>query len=184
MRPGQVDHVAEGVADLPEKLRVDAPRVVAYLSVYLRQINVIEELAQQVLDAFIEWRTTGHQRDWVLQAIGSWLDQPRPEGFSHADYAFILQARVLVRQSTATRDDVIRVAQFLARGNAVQVFFLVPKIVVVVFQDLLLNEQWQGLYTSLLTDAIDAVDSLTIEYTTSETSGYDIGEYDEELYGP
>jgi hypothetical protein len=135
--PGQIDHVAFGLADVPEKLR--GPRIDAYLSVYLQQFNAVEDLAQRVLDAFLQWRTPGAQLDFVLETIGVLLGQPRPEGYTNEQYAFLLQARVLGRRSTATRDDVLRVAQFLARGNPVEVFGVAPKILIVQFTDLVLS---------------------------------------------
>lgn len=181
-RPGQIDHVAEGIADLPEKLR--APRVVRYLSIYLQQFNDIEEAVQQLIEAFIAWETIGSQRDFVLDTIGALLDQPRPDGFDNQQYGFILQARVRVRKSCATQADVVRVAQFLAKGHDVFVFRVVPKIVIVVFVDLLLTPQEQQLYKQLLLDTVDAVDQLNVAYVTSATAFYDVGEYDVELYAP
>lgn len=179
-RPGQIDHVERGLADIPEKLRGE--RVLRYLSVYLEQFNVIEELAQSVLDAFVQWQVSGSQLDFVLETVGAWLDQPRPDGFDNEQYTFILRARVLIRRSEATREDALRVATFLARGNPVELFSLAPKIIVVVFTDLVLTPSEQAVYAELLTDAIDAVDLLEVQYTTSATAGYDIGEYDEDLY--
>lgn len=181
-RPGQLDHVAEGIADLPEKLRAD--RVVRYLSVYLQQCNDIEEALQQIIEAFLAWETFGAQKDFVLETIGALLDQPRPDGFDNQQYGFILQARVRVRRSSATQADVLRVAQFLANGSDVFVFRVVPKIVIVVFVDLLLTPQEQALYKALLLDAVDAVDQLVVDYVTSAVAFYDVGEYDVELYAP
>lgn len=178
--PGQIDHVEFGLADVPEKLR--GPRIDAYLSVYLEQFNVVEDLAQRVLDAFLQWQTTGAQLDFVLDTIGVLLGQLRPDGYTNEQYAFVLGARVLIRRSTATRDDVLRVARYLAQGNPVAVFSVVPKILIVQFVDLVLSAQDQALYGELLTDAIDAVDGLEILYTTSATAGYDVGEYDTDLY--
>lgn len=180
--PGQVDHVKEGLRDLPEKLR--AERVLAYYAVYLRQMNGIEDLAQTVLDAFVNWQTTGSQFDWVLDLIGVLLGQPRPEGYDNTAYTFILQARVFARRSTATSDDVRRVVEWLARGQPFAIFTLPPKIIIVQFTDLVLTPQDQAIYAQIITAAIDAVDLLEVIYTTSATSGYDFGAYDEELYAP
>jgi hypothetical protein len=179
-RPGQLDHVTEGIADLPEKLRAD--RVVRYLSIYLQQCNDIEEALQQVIEAFLNWETPGAQRDFVLETIGALLGQPRPDGFDNAQWAFILQARARVRRSQATQADVLRVAQFLANGGDVFVFRVVPKTVVVIFVDLLLTAQEQKIYRALLLDTVDAVDNLVVDYVTSAVSFYDVGEYDVELY--
>lgn len=181
-RPGQIDHVTEGIADLPEKLRAD--RVVRYLTVYLQQCNDVEEALQQIIEAFLAWETFGAQRDFVLETIGALLDQPRPDGFDNNQYAFILQARVRVRKSCATQADVTTVAQFLARGGDVFVFRVVPKVVFVLFVDLNLTAQEQALYYQLLLDTVDAVDQLVVDYVTSATAFYDVGEYDVELYGP
>lgn len=180
--PGQIDHVEAGLAEVPEKLR--KARIQTYLSVYLRQFNTIETMLQAVIDAFVNWRTPGAQRTFVLEIIGALLGQPRPEDFDNQDYAFVLQARVLVRRSEATRDDVLRVARFLAGGRPVEVLSLAPKIVIVQFTDVVLTPQWEALYAELLTGAIDAVDKLVVTYATSATAGYDFGEYDTELYGP
>lgn len=180
-RPGQIDQVIAGLADIPEKLR--GPRVLRYLAVYLTQLNLIEELAQVVLDAFVQWQTTGAQLDFVLDTIGALLDQPRPDNFDNTAYTFILQARTLVRQSSATRDDVIRVATFLAQGNPVSVVSVAPKVLIVEFVDLVLTPQEQDLYEQLLLGAIDAVDGLDVIYATAATAVYDVGNYDEDLYG-
>lgn len=182
MNPGQVDHVAVGLAAVPEKLR--GARIQAYLAVYLRQFDTIEQLAQTVLDAICNWQTQGAQFDWVLELIGALLMQPRPDGFTDAQYTFVLQARVLVRRSTATRTDVLRVAEFLARGNPVTIFATAPKIIHVTFVDLVLTAQEQAIYEQLLLGAIDAVDKLVINYVTSAVSFYDVGIYDVELYAP
>lgn len=179
-RPGQIDHVAEGIARLPEKLR--APRVVQYLSVYLAQFNNLEEPVQQIIEAFLTWQVQGKQFDFVLDTIGALFDQPRPDGFDNEAYAFILQARVLVRRSEATLDDVLAVANYLAQGKTVKVFRTIPKQIIVVFVDLLLTPQEQDLYAQLLTDAIDAVDGLDVQYVTSATAFYDVGLYDTDLY--
>lgn len=181
-RPGQIDHVTEGIADLPEKLRAD--RVVRYLTVYLQQCNDVEEALQQLIEAFLAWETFGAQRDFVLDTIGALLNQPRPDGFDNAQYAFVLQARVRVRKSCATQADVTTVAQFLANGGDVFVFRIVPKTVIVVFVDLLLSPQMQVIYKQLLLDAVDAVDQLVVDYVTSAVAFYDVGEYDVELYAP
>lgn len=180
--PGQVDHTSVGLAAVPEKLRGD--RIQTYLSVYLRQFDTIEQLAQTVLDAICNWQTAGAQFNWVLELIGALLMQPRPDGFTDAQYTFILQARVLVRRSTATRTDVLRVAEFLARGNPVTIFATAPKIVHVTFVNLVLTAQEQAIYEQLLRGAIDAVDKLVINYVTTATAFYDVAIYDVELYAP
>jgi hypothetical protein len=182
MNPGQVNHTEVGLAAVPEKLR--GARIQTYLSVYLQQFDSIEQLAQTVLDAIVNWQTAGAQFDWVLELIGALLMQPRPDGFTDAQYTFILQARVLVRRSTATRTDVLRVVQFLARGNPASVFVTSPKIIHVTFVNLVLTAQEQTTYEQLLLGAIDAVDKLVINYVTSATAFYDVAIYDVELYGP
>lgn len=179
-RPGQIDHVAVGLAQVPEKLRGE--RIQRYLAVYLAQFNDTEEAVQTLIEAFLTWETFGEQLSFVLEIIGSLFNQPRPDGFSNAEYAFILRARVRVRMSQGTRDDVLRVATFLARGHTVTVFGVVPKIMIVQFVDLVLTPQEQALYEQLLTDTIDAVDRLAVIYATSATAFYDIGLYDEDLY--
>ena len=176
----QLDHVARGLAEVPENLR--GPRVQAYLAVYLAQCNDIEVAAWQVLDAFTNWQTTGAQLDFVLEIIGALLDQPRPDGFDNADYTFILRARVLVRRSTAIRTDVERVVRWLARGQPYVVFYLAPKIVVVEFLDLILTPQESALYEQLLLGAVDAVDQVSVTIATVATASYDIGLYDQDLY--
>lgn len=181
-RPGEIDHVTVGLAQIPEKLRGE--RIQRYLAVYLAQYNDVEELVQQLIEAFLTWETFGAQRDFVLDTIGALLAQPRPTGYSDEQYTFILRARVLVRRSQATRDDVLAVATFLARGAGVQVFGVVPKIMVVQFIDLVLTAAEQAVYETLLTDAIDAVDELVVIYSTSATAGYDVGLYDTDLYAP
>lgn len=176
----QFDHVARGLAEIPEKLR--GPRIQAYLAVYLAQFNTIEDAAWQVLDAFTNWQTTGAQLDFVLETIGALLDQPRPDGFDNQAYTFILRARVLVRRSTAIRTDVERVVRWLAQGQPYLVFFVVPKIVVVEFIDLMLTPQEQALYAQLLLAAIDAIDQISVTFATATTASYDIGLYDQDLY--
>lgn len=179
-RPGQIDHVAVGLAQVPEKLRGE--RIQRYLAVYLQQYNQIEEAIQQLIEAFLTWETIGNQRTFVLDTIGALFDQPRPDGFTDAQYTFILRARALSRKSEATQSDVYRVASFLANGKPVRVFRVVPKIVVVVFTDLQITAQEREIYDAILLDSIDAVDQLDVQYTTSATAGYDVGLYDEDLY--
>ncbi len=182
MNPGQIDHVEVGLNMVPENLR--APRVQAYLGVYLQQIDAVEQLVQTVLDAIVNWQTAGAQFDWVLDLIGALLQQSRPDGFSDAQYTFILQARVLVRRSTATRDDVRLVVSFLARGNPASVVSVAPKILIVTFVDLILSAQEQAIYEQLLLGAIDAVDQLSVQYITSSSAFYDVDLYDVGLYAP
>jgi hypothetical protein len=181
-RPGQIDHVTAGLEDLPEKLR--AARVSQYLTVYLQQFNFLEEAVQQVIEAFLTWETLGRQFDFVLDALGALLDQPRPEGFDNQDYTFVLQARVKARKSSATQADVYAVANFLSQGSTVYAFRVVPKVVIVVFVGLTLDSQWQDIYEQILLDSVDAVDQLVIDYVPIETAFYDVGEYDSELYAP
>lgn len=179
-RPGQIDHTAVGLGQIPEKLRGE--RIQRYLAVYLAQFDDIEDAVQTLIEAFLTWETFGAQLDFVLDTIGSLFDQPRPDGFDNARYSFILRARVLVRKSEATRDDVLRVAQFLARDGSAKVFGIVPKIMIVQFIDVVLTPQEREIYTQILTDAIDAVDGLELIFSTSATAGYDVGLYDTDLY--
>jgi hypothetical protein len=176
----QLDHVARGLAETPEKLR--GPRIQAYLAVYLAQFNSIEDAVWTVLDAFTNWQTSGAQLDFVLEIIGALLDQPRPDGFDNESYTFILRARVLVRRSTAIRTDVERVVRWLAQGQPYAVLYVVPKVVIIEFIDLVLTPQEQGLYEQLLLDAVDAVDQISVNIATSATASYDIGLYDQDLY--
>lgn len=178
--PGQIDHVAVGISELPEKLRAD--RVVRYLSVYLAQFNDIEAAIQQLIEAFLTWQTFGAQLDFVLETIGSVFDQPRPEGFTNDQYAFILGARALSRLSQGVVDNVYRVANYLAQGQPVRIFRLVPKIIVIVFTDVHTTPQQQALYYQILLDSVDAVDRLEVAYVMTGTAFYDFGEYDVELY--
>jgi hypothetical protein len=181
-RPGQIDHVEVGLNQVPEKLRGE--RIQRYLGVYLKQFNDLEEAVQQLIEAFLAWETFGAQKDFVLNTIGSLLDQPRPEGFDNNAYSFILQARVLSRKSSATPPDVYRVANFLANGKEVRIFRAIPKILIVVFVDLQVTAQEKALYSRILLDSIDAVDQLEVQFVPSGTAFYDFGEYDAELYAP
>lgn len=178
--PGQIDHRTARLEDIPEKLRGD--RIQRYLGVYLDEIDEIESVAQTIISLFFLWETTGKQFDFILEDVGALLDQPRPDGFDNDQYSFILQARVRVRRSSATQADVQHVAEFLARGCPAQVFRLVPKIIIVVFCDLNLTPQEQGLYFNMLLDSVDAVDKLVVKYVTNATAFYDFDPYDEGLY--
>lgn len=181
-RPGEQDHVAIGNAQIPEKLRGE--RIMRYLDVYLQQFNDVEEAVQQIIEAFLTWETFGAQRDFVLDTIGSLFDQPRPDGFDNNQYAFILRARVRSRKSQGTMADVYVVANFLAQGKTVRIFGLVPKVLVVVFVDLILTPQEAAIYEQILLASIDAVDQLELQTVPTGTAFYDFGEYDEELYAP
>lgn len=181
-RPGQIDHVAVGLAEVPEKLRAD--RVSRYLAVYLQRYNFIEEVAQQVVEGFLAWNAKGNEKDIVLETIGALFDTPRPTGFSNTQYAFILGARAIARQSNATQADVYRLALYLSEGREVKVFRIVPKIVQVVFVDLQATPTEQAVYARLLLDAVDAVDRLDVQFVSTGTAFYDVGAYDSELYAP
>jgi len=180
MEPGQIDHVAEGIAAQPEKLRKN--RISRYLAVYLAQFDSLEGATLALINAFLNWQTLGNQRNFVLDTIGSWLAQPRPDNYSNEQYVFVLQARVLVRQSSGVENDVYRVALFLALGNQVRVFRLTPKIIHVVFVNLVLSPDDKALYYQLLLDTVDAVDSLEVFYVTNASALYDFSDYDEGLY--
>lgn len=179
--PGQLDHVQQGLADVPEKLR--GPRIQQYLAVYLARLNAIEDVVQLLIDAFFSWENAGSQYNFVLDIIGSLFSQPRPDGFTNQQYVFILQARAIARKSSATLPDVTEVAQFLAKGNTVNVFGLAPNIVLVEFFDLVLTPQEAALYEQILLDSVDAVDQLVLTFNTSATGQYDVDAYDEGLYG-
>jgi hypothetical protein len=183
-RPGQIDHVAQGIARVPEKLRAD--RISRYLAVYLAQYNDIEEAVQQLVDAFLTWETFGSEFSFVLETIGALFDQPWPDGFTASQYSFILQARARSRRSEGSLPDVYRVANFLARGNTenVRVFPLVPKNIQVVFINLQASDAEKVVYEQILLDTIDAVDGLEVQYVTTGTAFYDFGEYDSEVYAP
>ena len=181
-RPGQINHVAQGFAALPEKLR--ANRVLRYLAVYLQQYDNLEEAVQQLIDAFLTWETFGVEQTFVLETLGALLDQPWPDGFTATQYSFILQARARARRSEATLGDVYRVANFLARGNEVRVFGLVPRTTVIVFVDLQATDAEKAIYEQILLDTIGDVDGLQVQYVPTGTAFYDFGEYDTELYAP
>ena len=182
MAVGQIDHVAQGLGFVPEKLRGE--RIQRYLAVYLQQYNDTEQAVQDLIDAFLNWETIGNAYDFVLETIGALLGQPRPDGFTDEQYAFVLQARARSRRSEATRADVERVAKFLARGGTVKVFPLVPRNMLVVFVDLQATDAEKAVYEQILLDTIGDVDGLSVQYVSTGTAFYDFGEYDSELYAP
>jgi len=179
--PGQLDHVQQGLADTPEELR--KPRIQQYLALYLARVNSIEQLVQDVLDAFFSWEGSGADIDFVLEIIGALFSQPRPDGFTNQEYAFILQARAIARKSSATLGDLTTLARFLAGGKPVRVFGLQPKVVLVQFVDLQISPQRAQLYEQLLLDAVGATDQLLLSFVTSASAQYDVDSYDDGLYG-
>lgn len=169
--PGQIDHLLQGIDALPEKGR--PATLVAYLTVYLNEFNAQEQVQQDLIQALLYWSRGTPTYSFIYEIIGSILDQPRPDGFDDDQYRFILLARVKVRRSSATLNDVLDVVNYLARGFTFIAEPVVPKAWVIAFFDLGLTTQEKGLYENLLLDTIGQLDKLSLQFVNSGTALYD-----------
>ena len=180
---GQINHIIQGLAALPELYRRESTE--EYLSVYLAAFEAQEQAQQELITAILDWSRSSPTHSFVYDLVGGWLGQPRPDGFDNEAYRFILLARARVRKSSNTLNDVLIVADYLARGQPFIVTPVVPRAYVIAFVDLGLTDQEQALYRSLLLDTIGTVDKLELQFAVSGTALYDslTTVYDSGLYG-
>lgn len=182
-RPGQIDHIVQGISALPEKGRGET--LVRYITVYLNAFNEEEESQQQLAEAFLLWSRGTPTFSFVYDTIGTYLDQPRPDGFSDEQYRFILLARTRSRRSSNTLGNVLAVAEFLARGFPFIVQPVVPRAYAIFFFGLELTSQDRQLYRNILLDTIGSVDQLELGFVPLGTALYDslTQTYDVGVYG-
>ncbi len=105
-------HVAEGIALLPEQYR-HAPRMVAWLTAYLQQIQKLEDVIWAVhVGRLLQNNPTGD----LLAKLGKIVGQASL-GASDAVYALYIQARILTNRATGKREELIRIASLLVGSN-------------------------------------------------------------------
>jgi hypothetical protein len=180
------DYVEIGTGRLPDGSR--KPNTLAYLSVYLQECTNTETAVLEVLDAFAGWNVIAPPFSFVLDAIGLFLGQPRPSGFSNEDYRNVLIARSIARVSQSQRDDIVKLAAFLATLNGGLGIYAVtggpPEHWNITLFDVSLTTQWRAVYTTLITDAIGVTDGFTLTTATAASALYDSAQYDVSLYSP
>ena len=182
-RPGQINHIIQGIDALPEKGRKET--LVRYITVYLNAFNEEEESQQQLAEAFLFWSRGTPTFSFIYDTIGTYLDQPRPDSFDNEQYRFILLARTRSRRSSNTLGDVLAVAEFLALGQQFIVQPVVPRAYAIYFFGLSLDIREERLYRSILLDTIGSVDQLELGFVPLGTALYDslTQTYDVGVYG-
>ena len=172
-----LDYVAQGIARLPEKGRLD--KTVRFISVYLSAVQDNEDSVITLLNAWLDWRRQGKSYSFILDLIGeSALGQVRPATFGDVDYLALLVARTVVHTSSATASDVERVVAYLASINGGTGQYLIagsaPEHWDIAIYGVELSAQWELLYFRLLRDTIGAVDSFDFAIIASNACLYDL----------
>jgi hypothetical protein len=101
-------HVVEGIARLIEQYK-GKPRMEAWLSSYLKQVQEAEDACWQLLTERNVDTAIGSQQD----VLGKLLGRPR-RGLADPEYKTVLRAQTLVNRSQGTPDDLIGVLAIMA----------------------------------------------------------------------
>jgi hypothetical protein len=156
----------DAIERLPQGLQGE--NTVAWLTIYLERLNVLQTLVDDYLSGLLSWDQLGAPTDAaVLEQIGLLLGQARPTGATDDEYRRILRARRIVRLSCGTAPDIRAVVSELgshAVGGA-SVYFVVPKTVIVTFVNFAAVDALGltlDVVSALLMDAIGDVDRLQI----------------------
>lgn len=104
------NHVEQGLALLTSRWS-NMPRVRQWLSVYLLEIQELEDLIWETIEDFLD--TAGTH---TLDVYGVLLKQARL-GLNNDTYRLFLKARIAVNRSTGHPEDVIKVARLLVARN-------------------------------------------------------------------
>ena len=104
--PGQIDHVADGLARLP--FQFQQPNIVALLSIYLSRFNDLEACYYALLTQRTIYNSVGVQLDLIGKIVG----QPRG-GLNDADYQRYLFARIATNNSEGLTEEMITVAKLV-----------------------------------------------------------------------
>lgn len=121
-----IDHVAAGLARLPEQFR--KTNIIALLTIFLQRYNDLETAYQ----ALLNFRQLGTAFGVQLDAIGKLVGQLR-NGLSDADYTRYIRARIAVNNSDGTIEDLITVARLVLNDalTNVQIIVVGPAAVIV-----------------------------------------------------
>ena len=184
-----VDHLETGLTDLPPQQRKFVMDAIA--TVVLRQLDVIETVVGQVLDALALY-TGDKPRTFLLDYLGQLLGQQRLSGQSDELYRAALQVRVLVRLSCGTLPDISRVAQAISTNfgdGRFDTYSVGPHRIVVVIGSLDPDPTIRALVLQLVLDTIGEVDwlsllSLPVQPFTFDTTnlGWSQGLWAESVY--
>lgn len=157
-----VDHVTLGLDDLPPQQR--QPFMDAVATVVLRELNAIEDIYAQALDA-LDLYSGSQTLTFLLDYLGQLLGQARLTGQSDESYRRSLRVRVLVRLSCGTLPDVSRVAESVARefgDGRWDIYRVGAHILVVAVGQLDPDPLVRELVTQLVLDSIGEVDWLIL----------------------
>ena len=100
----KTSHVEEGVANLTSQFK-DKPKIVALVSIYLRQIQDVENAASDLLTETNLDNATGIHLDNIGVIVGE-----SRTGRSDLQYRTAIRARILLNTSNGTMEDVIALA--------------------------------------------------------------------------
>jgi len=100
-------HVAEGIDRFIEQYK-QRPRMAAWLTSYLDQVQEIENALWDVLIA----RGIDQATDAQLDILGAIVNQPR-RGLTDDDYRTFIRARIAVNRSNGRPDDLIEILQLI-----------------------------------------------------------------------
>lgn len=113
--PGQIDHVADGLARLPQQWK-NKPNVLALVTIFLQRYNDLEAVFQALL-----WqRTITNAVGAQLDTIGKIVGQPR-NGLDDATYRRYIYARVTTNRSSGVIEDLITVAKLVLNDSTVTI---------------------------------------------------------------
>lgn len=157
---GKVDHVAAGLARLPEQFK-SKTMIIKLLAGLLAEFQPLEDALWQLLTQRGIDSAVGTQ----LDAIGVLVKQPR-NGLSDADYPRYLRAKIATNRSKGTVEDLIKIANLVVDdkpNSTIWVETVGPAAVVVHIRNTLPSLATQTALLSFLQHAHKAGERLILE---------------------
>ncbi len=104
-----LDHVEQGLALLLDQYKYK-PRLEAWLSAYLRQVQELENATYDVIILRLLDVATGAQ----LATLGKIVGQPNSENLGDDEYRIFIRARILINRSTGDMTGILAVLDLIS----------------------------------------------------------------------
>lgn len=136
------------------------PRIASFVYAVVRQVQEIEDVAHDIIDAWMIDNATGPR----LTSIGQFVGQENTGAWDEDTYRLYIKARIRINRSEGTRKDVWDVTQLLGvRAKITPVYPAANRI------DLLDNPEQSATIAVLLGDTVGAgIGAMTISGATEE----------------
>lgn len=152
----------------------ESPRFAALISSYIEEVQLVENVAWQVLESRMLELATGAQLDLLGKLVG----QERV-GDSDDEYRVYIRARIAVNMSDGTADDVMRVAGTLLDGLTWRYWEVYP---MTIFVEAFGVEKLQGTIANMIRAARMAGVAFNFQfsdYPEHETFAFALGDEEE-----